>query len=34
MSEVNGMTVEELQSKTREFEAEIRKVKSQLTRST
>lgn len=32
MSEVNAMTNEELISKTREFEAEVRKTKSNITR--
>jgi len=32
MSEVNAMTNEELIAKTREFEAEIRKTKTQFTR--
>jgi preprotein translocase subunit SecA len=32
MSEINAMTNEELITKTREFEAEIRKGKTNLTR--
>lgn len=34
MNEVNALTTEELVSKTREFEAEIRKAKTQITRIT
>jgi peptidoglycan hydrolase CwlO-like protein len=33
MSEVNAMTNEQLVAKTRELEAEIRKTKTQFTRS-
>ena len=32
MNEVNAMTNEELVAKTREFEADVRKTKTQLTR--
>jgi peptidoglycan hydrolase CwlO-like protein len=32
MSEVNAMTNEELVTKTRDYEAEIRKTKTQITR--
>lgn len=34
MNEVNSMTNEDLVAKTREFEAEIRKQKTQITRIT
>jgi len=34
MNEVNAMTNEQLVAKTREFEAEIRKSKTQITRIT
>lgn len=34
MNEVNAMTPEELVAKTREFEAEIRKTKANITRLT
>jgi len=34
MSEVNAMTNEELVARTREFEADIRKTKTQITRIT
>lgn len=34
MAEVNSMTVEELMSKTREFESEVRKIKTSITRVT
>jgi 26S proteasome regulatory subunit T5 len=34
MAEVNGLTVDELVNKTREFESEVRKIKSNITRVT
>ena len=34
MNEVNALTNDELIAKTREFEAEVRKIKTQITRVT